>query len=290
MANILFIGLGNMGHPMAGHLANAGHALTVANRSPAKVENWLNHYEGKAFDQTESTLFDAIILCVGNDQDVEEWLIDKQLFNRLKPSCPVIDHTTTSADLAERMSLAAQSSGHYFCDVPVSGGQQGAINGQLSLMCGAETLIYDKVKQLTQPYTRAIDLMGAPGCGQKTKMVNQICVAGLVQALSEGMNFASQAGLDVKKVMGLVSKGAGGSWQLDNRHQTMIDDEYDHGFAIDLMLKDLNICMDTANNIQAPLPVTKIVKGFYESLSQSGHGRKDTSALLIKLQEDTKNS
>lgn len=285
MSNIVFIGLGNMGAPMAHHLAQAGHTLTVANRSTAKVTTWLGGNAGSAL--TGKTLpdnVDAVILCVSRDADVEEWLVDNGIINQLKPGSLIIDHSTTSAGLAENMGRIAAEKGVYFCDVPVSGGQQGAINGQLSLMAGCDSEAYETLCQITAPYTKAIAHMGPVGAGQKTKMVNQICVAGLIQALAEGVHFAQQNDLDVGKVMALVGQGAASSWQLQNRHETMHKGEYDHGFAVDLMHKDLQICLEQALASNAELPVTQQVDQYYQELIASGNGSKDTSALLLRLQ------
>lgn len=304
MANIVFVGLGNMGYPMAGHLAQAGHTIFVANRSPEKIQRWLSDYPGqpcppinsdsknnKANTNTNTNtevtckteLMDAVILCVSRDQDVKECLIDNGIIKLLKPQGVIIDHSTTSATLAEAMAVEAQAHEVYFCDAPVSGGQQGAINGQLSIMVGCVSEVFHQVEQLVAPYTRAIAHMGPVGSGQKTKMVNQICVAGLVQALAEGIHFANSAGLDSKQVMEIVGQGAASSWQLLNRHQTMINGEYNHGFAVDLMHKDLEICLNTAKSLNIELPVTAIVDEFYQELQQQGHGDKDTSALLLRL-------
>lgn len=287
MANILFIGLGIMGAPMAAHLAKAGHTLTVTNRSPAKVNRWLEDHKGSALPTPipESLDVDAVVLCVGNDNDVREWLTTRELLNSLRPGTLIIDHSTTSATLAEEMAERCAACGVYFCDVPVSGGEQGAIHGQLSLMAGCDVLAYETLVSVTAPYTKAIDHMGPPGSGQKTKMVNQICITGLLETLSEGMLFAQKAGLDVDKVMQLVAQGAAGSWQLSNRYKTMLAGEYDHGFAVELMCKDLGICLDQAEKLNLELPVASQVSGYYRELMQSGHNRKDTSALLLRLQE-----
>ena len=285
--NILFIGLGNMGAPMAAHLASAGHSLTVANRSPAKITQWLASNQGQvlAAPSPLPSQTDAVILCVSRDEDVEEWLIDNGIINQLKPGALIVDHSTRSAGLAERMAAKASENGVYFCDVPVSGGQQGAQNGQLSLMAGCDSNAYERLVDLTAPYTKAIAHMGEPGCGQKTKMVNQICVAGLIQSLAEGIHFAQESGLDPKKVMELVGQGAASSWQLINRHQTMIDGDYDHGFAVSLMHKDLQICLHEAKAEGVSLPITEIVDSYYQQLESGGNGNKDTSSLLLRLQQ-----
>lgn len=294
MANIVFIGLGNMGAPMASHLAKAGHKLTVANRSSEKVSKWLTNintennlkHQPQALSGTSLPKdTDVVILCVSRDSDVEEWLIDNGIILQLSKHSIIIDHSTTSAKLAETMAIAAAKQEIFFCDVPMSGGQQGAQSGQLSLMAGCDPLVFEKITTLLSPYTKAIAHMGTPGAGQKTKMVNQICVAGLIQALAEGINFAQNNGLDVKKVMELVGQGAASSWQLINRHNTMIQGEYDHGFALSLMHKDLQICLEQAAQIGTPLPITQLVDGFYQELEATGHGNKDTSALLLHLQK-----
>jgi len=288
--NILFIGLGNMGAPMAAHLASAGHSLTVANRSPSKINQWLGSNVGQALPSPDTlpAETDAVILCVSRDEDVEEWLIDNGIINQLSPGTLIIDHSTTSAGLAERMAAAAAQNGVFFCDVPVSGGQQGAENGQLSLMAGCAPEAYERLVNLTAPYTRAIAHMGEPGCGQKTKMVNQICVAGLIQSLAEGIHFAQESGLDAEKVMSLVGQGAASSWQLVNRHETMIKGDYNHGFAVSLMHKDLQICLQEAKALGVELPVTGIVDEYYQELESDGNGDKDTSSLLLRLKQHGK--
>ena len=293
MANIVFIGLGNMGAPMAVHLAKAGHKLTVANRSPQKVAKWLStikpYYELKFEPKTLQghilpTDTDVVILCVSRDEDVREWLVDNGIISQLSANSIIIDHSTTSATLAEEMANLAAKEDIYFCDVPVSGGQQGAQSGQLSLMAGCNSAVFNEITTITAPYTKAIAHMGMPGSGQKTKMVNQICVAGLIQSLAEGINFAENNGLDIKKVMQLVGQGAASSWQLLNRHDTMIAGEYDHGFAVNLMHKDLQICINQANKSNSPTPITELIDQYYQELQASGHGNKDTSALLLRLQ------
>lgn len=289
--NILFIGLGNMGAPMAAHLANAGHALTVTNRSQSKITQWLGNNVGQALPSPDAlpAETDAVILCVCRDEDVEEWLIDNGIINQLSPGALIIDHSTTSAGLAERMATAAAENDVFFCDVPVSGGQQGAENGQLSLIAGCAVEAYERLEDLTAPYTKAIAHMGEPGCGQKTKMVNQICVAGLIQSLAEGIHFAQESGLDAEKVMSLVGQGAASSWQLLNRHETMIKGNYNHGFAVSLMHKDLQICLQEAKVRGVDLPVTAIVDAYYQQLESGGNGDKDTSSLLLRLKQQAQN-
>ncbi len=292
MATLAFIGLGNMGYPMAGHLANNGHSVRVYNRTPARTAQWLSEYNGEGFDNISNAVrhCDAVILCVGRDNDVRELLTGSHnAMAAMRPGTLIIDHTTTSANLAEEMDSAAKASGLRFCDAPVSGGQQGAINGQLSLMVGCEVSDFSDIRTITTPYTRAIERMGEIGSGQKTKMVNQICVAGLIQALAEGLHFAEKAGLDRDKVMGVIAQGAAGSWQMSNRHQTMIAGEYQHGFAIDWMRKDLDICLEEALRNNIDLPVTRLVNDYYRELQSMGAGRLDTSALLLRLQNKDEN-
>ena len=292
MATLAFIGLGNMGYPMAGHLANNGHSVRVYNRTPARTAQWLSEYNGEGFDNISNAVrhCDAVILCVGRDDDVRDILTGQHnAIAAMNPGTLIIDHTTTSALLAEEMASAAKASGLRFSDAPVSGGQQGAINGQLSLMVGCEVSDFSDIRTITTPYTRAIERMGEIGSGQKTKMVNQICVAGLIQALAEGLHFAEKAGLDRDKVMGVISQGAAGSWQMSNRNQTMIAGEYQHGFAIDWMRKDLDICLEEALRNNTDLPVTRLVNDYYQELQSMGAGRLDTSALLLRLQNKDEN-
>lgn len=284
MAIIAFLGLGNMGYPMAGHLANSGHQLQVFNRTHSKAERWANEFAGTACTDAITAVqnAEAVILCVGRDNDVRE-LLNDQLLSQLQPGTLIIDHTTTSARLAEELAARCAERGLRFADVPVSGGQQGAINGQLSLMAGCAENDYGDVIRFTAPYTRLIERMGNPGCGQKAKMVNQICVAGLIQALAEGLQFARNAGLDVEQVMKVIGQGAASSWQLQNRHQTMLNGEFNHGFAVDWMRKDLQICLQEALHNGSSLPVTALVDQFYGELQQQGAGKLDTSALLLRL-------
>ena len=289
MSNILFIGLGTMGYPMAGHLAKAGHNVAVYNRTQSVAEKWIQEYSGSIVSDLTALPdhIQYVMLCVGRDDDVRNILTGEHpLLDQLDQGTVVIDHTTTSALLSEEINDACSRRGQLFSDAPVSGGQQGAINGQLSLMTGADSnTLFDDVKAITAPYTKAIQHMGPAGAGQKTKMVNQICITGLVEALSEGILFAQKAGLDVDKVMQLVSQGAAGSWQLSNRYKTMLAGEYDHGFAVELMCKDLDICLDQAGKLGLELPVATLVSGYYRELMLAGHNRKDTSSLLLRLQE-----
>lgn len=293
MANIVFIGLGNMGAPIAKHLAKAGHQLTVTNRTPSKSAQWLQETtRDEAISVKPCALrnhqlpsdTDVVILCVNRDEDVKEWLLDNGIISQLRPNSLIIDHSTTSATLAEEMARHAAKKGIFFCDIPVSGGQQGAQTGQLSLMTGCSPEVFGHISTITAPYTKAIAHMGPPGSGQKTKMVNQICVAGLIQSLAEGIRFAENNDLDVQKVMELVGQGAASSWQLINRHNTMIAGEYDHGFAVDLMHKDLTICFEQAKKSNSPTPVAELVDEYFQELQAAGHGSRDTSALLLRLQ------
>lgn len=286
MAIISFLGLGNMGFPMAGHLANAGHQVKVYNRSFEKAQRWAQEYSGSACENPIEAVTDAdyILLCVGRDEDVRNLLSgDLNLIAHMKKDALIIDHTTTSAALSEEMFAIAQAHQIRFADAPVSGGQTGAINGQLSIMVGCNENDFDEIKTIVAPYTRMIERMGMIGNGQKTKMVNQICVAGLLQALAEGLQFARNSGLDAKQVMNVISQGAASSWQLQNRHQTMLDGHFNHGFAVDWMRKDLQICLQEAVNNGSSLPITAMVDQFFGELQHQGAGKLDTSALLLRL-------
>ena len=292
MSNILFIGLGTMGYPMAGHLAKAGHNVAVYNRTQSVAEKWIQEYSGSIVSDLTALPdhIQYVMLCVGRDDDVRNILTGEHpLLDQLDQGTVVIDHTTTSALLSEEINDACSRRGQLFSDAPVSGGQQGAINGQLSLMTGADSnTLFDDVKAIAGPYTKAIQHMGPAGAGQKTKMVNQICIGGLIQALSEGLYFAENAGLDLKQVISAISQGAAGSWQMDNRHQTMIDGDYNHGFAVNWMHKDLQICLQEAANMGISLPVTHQVDEYYTQLQAMGAGDFDTSALYYRLQQEGK--
>lgn len=285
--NLAFIGLGVMGGPMASHLAKAGHQLSVYNRTLAKAAEWVKEHPGHTLATTPAeaaSKADRVLICVGNDQDVIEVVTGEQgLLKTLKPGSFILDHTTTSADVALEMAKICQEQQIIFLDAPVSGGEQGAINGQLTIMVGGNQIAYQQTESLMQTYAKAVTYMGVTGAGQMTKMVNQICIAGLVQGLAEGLNFAAQAGLDQQKVIDVISQGAAGSWQMTNRHKTMIADEYEHGFAVDWMRKDLAICLDQARKLDAQLPVTALVDQFYAEVQQLGGGRWDTSSLLKRL-------
>ena len=290
MANIAFLGLGNMGYPMAGHLTKAGHRVFSYNRSTDKAERWANDYQAQATSNPLKAIENAevVFLCLGRDSDVRELLIDKEVLQNLNANTLLIDHTTTSALLATELASLCRIHNLRFADAPISGGQQGAQSGQLSIMVGCEQSDFSEIQALTAPYTRNIERMGDIGAGQKTKMVNQICVAGLIQALAEGVQFAVNAGLDAEKVMRVVGAGAASSWQLINRHQTMLEGKFEHGFAIDWMRKDLQICLEEALHNGSSLPITALVDQFYGELQQQGQGKLDTSALLLRLQKQKK--
>ena len=281
-----FIGLGVMGYPMAGHLARAGYTLSVYNRTQEKARLWCDTYGGHLATTPAEAARDADIVftCVGNDDDVRSvTTAENGALSGMKPGSILIDHTTASAELAKELDAACRNAGLHFIDAPVSGGQQGAENGRLTVMCGGEADVFEKSREIMAVYAQAVTLMGDAGAGQLTKMVNQICIAGLVQGLSEGLYFAEKAGLDQNRVIDVISKGAAGSWQMVNRHQTMIDDHYEHGFAIDWMRKDLDICLSQGRKINAKLPVTALVDQFYAEVQSMGGGRWDTSALLRRL-------
>jgi 3-hydroxyisobutyrate dehydrogenase len=288
MTTATFIGLGVMGYPMAGHLANAGLTVRVWNRSAEKSLQWAREYSGTACKTIEEAVegADFVLTCVGADKDLiavyegSDGILAHAQFGAI-----LVDHTTASAGVAERLAEASHKAGMGFIDAPVSGGQQGAQNGQLTIMCGGTEPDYAKAQPLLQHYAKALNLMGPAGSGQKTKMVNQIAIAGLVQGLSEALHFAEQANLDVRKVVDVISKGAAQSWQMENRSGTMIDGEFDHGFAVDWMRKDLGICLDEARKINASLPVTALVDQFYGDVQEMGGKRWDTSSLIQRLRK-----
>ena len=289
MANITFIGLGIMGYPMAGHLANGGHRVTVWNRTQGKAQQWASEYPGVAADTLKKAVNQAdwVVTCVGADKDLEAvYLDDDGIISNTPAGATLVDHTTASAGVAEQLARAAAERGQAFLDAPVSGGQQGAEKGQLTIMCGGEQRVFDKACEILGCYARAINLMGPAGSGQKAKMVNQIAVAGLVQGLSEALHFAEQANLDVRKVVDVISKGAAQSWQMENRSSTMIAGEFNHGFAVDWMRKDLGICLDEARRNGAKLPVTALVDQFYGDVQDMGGNRWDTSALIQRLRKN----
>jgi len=282
-----FIGLGVMGSPMAGHLAGrGGHDVTVYNRTRAKAEAWVAKHGGR-FAETPAKAADGasiVFSCVGDDPDLREVTLGSNgAFHKMAKGTVFVDHTTASAKVARELAAEAKKRGFEFLDAPVSGGQAGAENGQLTVMVGGGAAAFERAKPVISHFAKATTLMGASGAGQLTKMVNQICIAGLVQALSEGLNFALKAGLDAKLVLEVISKGAAQSWQMENRGKTMVDDKFDFGFAVDWMRKDLRICAETARENGAPLPVTRIVAGYYDEISKMGGGRWDTSSLIRRL-------
>ena len=285
MTNIGFIGLGIMGGPMASHLNDNGYNLSVFNRSKEKSEKWItqNTKAKVCFSIKDiATECDIIILCVGNDNDVRQ-IVDETK-NLIRPGTVVIDHTTTSAELAKEMNNILVKQGSFFLDAPVSGGEAGAQQGALSVMVGGDEKIYMSIKEVLDSYSKFSKFMGPSGYGQLTKMVNQICIAGLIQSLAEGLHFAKKSNLNIKDVIDVISKGAAQSWQMENRWKSMIEDEYEHGFAVDLMRKDLDIVLEHANTIDADLEITDIVNSFYKDIQNAGGGRWDTSSLLRRLE------
>jgi 3-hydroxyisobutyrate dehydrogenase-like beta-hydroxyacid dehydrogenase len=283
-SKLAFLGLGVMGYPMAGHLAKAGHDVTVYNRTGAKADRWVAQHGGKSAASPEDAAAgaDIVLMCVGNDDDVRA--IAGRALATMKAGTILIDHTTASAEVAREVHAAAKARAIGFLDAPVSGGQAGAENGKLTIMVGGEPGVFERAESVLATYARAVTLMGAAGSGQLTKMVNQICIAGLVQALAEGVDFAKRAGLDPERVIDVISKGAAQSWQMENRAKTMIADKYDFGFAVDWMRKDLGICLAEARRNGATLPVTSLVDQFYGQVQAMGGGRWDTSSLLRALQ------
>ena len=286
MADVAFIGLGVMGYPMAGHLAAAGHRVTVYNRTTGKAEKWVAEHGGKlaATPREAAVNADFIFSCVGNDDDLRAVILgDGGALSAMGEGAVLIDHTTTSAEVAREVAQACTAQACAMLDAPVSGGEAGAVNGVLTVMIGGEQAVYDNAAPLIDCFARAHRLMGPSGAGQLTKMVNQICIGGLVQGLSEALHFANKAGLDGRAVIDVISKGAAQSWQMENRYETMIDDEFDFGFAVDWMVKDLKICLDEATQNGISLPVTEIVKTYYEEIQGMGGGRWDTSSLIRRL-------
>ena len=284
MTNVGFIGLGIMGGPMASHISKNGYDLSVFNRSKEKSEKWLtqNTKAKVCFSIKDvATDCDIIILCVGNDNDVRQ--IVNEIKTLIRPGTVVIDHTTTSAKLAKEMNKILAEQGSYFLDAPVSGGEAGAQQGTLSVMVGGDEKIYMSIKDVLDSYSKFSKFMGPSGYGQLTKMVNQICIAGLIQSLAEGLYFAKKSNLEVKDVIEVISKGAAQSWQMENRWKSMIEDEYEHGFAVDLMRKDLDIVLEHAKSIDVNLEITDIVNSFYRDIQNAGGGRWDTSSLLRRL-------
>ncbi|PHQ24109.1 oxidoreductase [Marinobacter guineae] len=288
MTTAAFIGLGVMGFPMAGHLAKAGLTVRVWNRTSAKSEQWAEDYSGTSCTTIAEAVkgADIILTCVGADKDLKAvYEGDEGILANAQEGAVLVDHTTASAGIAEYLAEAARRNGMGFVDAPVSGGQQGAENGKLTIMCGGSEQDYAKAQPVMEHYARALNLMGPAGSGQKTKMVNQIAIAGLVQGLSEALHFAEQAELDVAKVVDVISKGAAQSWQMENRSGTMIAGEFEHGFAVDWMRKDLGICLEEARKVNASLPVTALVDQFYADVQSMGGKRWDTSSLIQRLRK-----
>jgi 3-hydroxyisobutyrate dehydrogenase len=286
MAKVAFLGLGVMGYPMAGHLAKAGHEVTVYNRTTAKAEKWAADHGGRAAATPREAAegADFVLSCVGNDDDLRMVCLGEDgAFAGMAQGAIFVDHTTVSAQVTRELYAEAAQNGFAFVDAPVSGGQAGAENGQLAIMCGGDAPAYEAAEPVMQAYAKACSRLGDSGAGQLCKMVNQICIAGLVQGLSEGLHFAEKAGLDGAAVIDVIGGGAAGSWQMVNRYKTMLADEFEHGFAVDWMRKDLDICLRTANENGASLPVTALVDQFYKDVQKMGGGRWDTSSLVKRL-------
>ncbi|HAZ35261.1 MAG TPA: oxidoreductase [Acidimicrobiaceae bacterium] len=289
MAACAFIGLGVMGFPMAGHLQAAGHQTTVYNRTTSRAEAWVEAHGGSSVPtpREAATGADAVMVCVGNDDDLRFVVFGEDgALAGMAEGSTLVDHTTASAEVAREIAAVASEIGVGFVDAPVSGGQAGAQNGQLSIMCGGDPDVFATVEPLIDSYAKAIVLVGDVGSGQLTKMVNQVCIGGLIQGLAEALDFSRRAGLDTDKVLAAISQGASGSWQMENRARTMLDRHFDHGFALDWMRKDFGIVFDEAERIGATLPVTAMVDQFYARLQREGHGRWDTSSLTELLRDD----
>lgn len=282
---VTFVGLGVMGFPMAGHLAKAGHEVAVFNRSPEKAQRWVETHGGRAGATGAEAAADAeiVFLCVGNDDDVRS--AAGQALPAMAAGGIIVDHTTTSAKVAREMAVLAQEGDRWFVDAPVSGGQAGAENGQLTVMCGGDPAAFARAEPVIAAFAKATRLMGGPGAGQLTKMVNQICIAGVVQGLAEGMHFAKRAGLDPQEVAAAISKGAAQSWQMDNRWGTMAENRFDFGFAVDWMRKDLGLVLDEAASNGAKLDMTALVDGYYADVQALGGNRWDTSSLVARLEK-----
>lgn len=285
-----FIGLGVMGFPMAGYLANQNNNISVFNRTAKKSEAWIKEYNGTACNSPAEVakLSDVIMICIGDDNDVRNVIAGENgMIDNLKPESIIVDHTTTSADLSKEMNKLLNPKDVFYIDAPVSGGEAGAQSGQLSIMAGGNKESYDLIKIILEPYTKFIKYMGPSGSGQLTKMVNQICIAGLIQAIAEGINFAKEVGLQSEDVLEVVSKGAAQSWQMENRWETMTQNKYDYGFAVDLMRKDLEILLKEAKKSNVNLDITETINEFYKDIQKAGGGRWDTSSLLKRLEELT---
>ncbi|MCK6428487.1 MAG: NAD(P)-dependent oxidoreductase [Burkholderiaceae bacterium] len=283
---VAFLGLGVMGYPMAGHLASAGHHVTVFNRTAKKAERWVDEYGGNFAKTPREAAAGAQIVfcCVGNDDDLRAVVLGADgAFAGMAKDAVFVDNTTASAAIARELHAEARNRALHFVDAPVSGGQAGAVNGMLTVMCGGDAAAFDRIQPVAMAYAKAVTLIGTSGAGQLAKMVNQLCIAGLVQGLSEGINFGLAAGLDMKLVLQVIGKGAAQSWQMDNRGTTMVDDKFDFGFAVDWMRKDLGLCLDEARRNGAPLPVAALVDQFYADVQAMGGGRWDTSSLIRRL-------
>jgi 3-hydroxyisobutyrate dehydrogenase len=289
MAKVAFVGLGVMGYPMAGHLATkGGHDVTVYNRTANKAEKWVAQFGGahKATPKDAAAGQDFVFACVGNDHDLREVMLGQAgVYAGTNKGAVVVDHTTASAEIARELHHEAKTRGFDFVDAPVSGGEAGAQNGVLTVMCGGDASAFARAEKVIAAYARACTLMGAPGSGQLAKMVNQICIAGVVQGLAEGLHFAMKAGLDTEKLIATISKGAAQSWQMENRYKTMVAGKFDFGFAVDWMRKDLAICLDEARRNGANLPVTALVDQFYSEVQKMGGQRWDTSSLIARLEK-----
>jgi len=288
-----FLGMGVMGYPMAGHLKKAGHEVTVYNRNPAKAEQWVKEYGGQSAPTPAAAAkgADIVFACVGRDNDLRQVTLGKDgAFGDMGKGSVFVDHTTASATIARELAAAAKAGGFDFIDAPVSGGQAGAVNGKLSIMCGGETAVYARIEPVIAVYAKLSKLLGPAGSGQITKMINQICFGAVLQGLSEGFSFARASGLDIEAVVEVISKGAAQSWQMDNRWKTMAAGEYDHGFAVEWMRKDLAIVLDEARNNNVSLPVTSLVDQFYAEVENLGGKRWDTSSLFARQELARKGS
>ena len=286
MAKIAFLGLGVMGYPMAGHLATAKHNVTVYNRTILKAKKWISEFRGAMAETPAKAAENAdfVMSCVGNDSDLLDITVGENgAFSKMKKGSVFIDHTTVSAKVTEELYQKSQTLGINFVDAPISGGQAGAENGVLSIMCGGDESDFARVEPILAVYSKICRRIGETGAGQKTKMCNQIAIAGLVQGLSEALHFAEKSGLDGRAVVEVISQGAAGSWQMSNRYETMLNDEFEHGFAVDWMRKDLKICLDAGDTNGASLPITAIVDQFYNDVQKMGGGRWDTSSLFKRL-------
>ena len=286
MSNVAFIGLGVMGYPMAGYISKAGHDVTVYNRTTTKADKWVAEFKGTKADTpaTAADGADFVFTCVGNDDDLKEVTIGKDgIYKTIKKGSIHIDNTTASADIARKLAKSAEAHGFRFLDAPVSGGQAGAENGALTVMVGGSKIAFERAKPIIDCYSKKVKLLGPSGNGQLAKMVNQICIAGLVQGLSEAINFGVKAGLNMEDVIEVISKGAAQSWQMENRYKTMLEDKFEHGFAVDWMRKDLKIAMEEAKNNGSLLPITEIVDKYYSEVQEMGGNRWDTSSLIKRL-------